>query len=101
MVGLVRAYSKRPELLEELNQATRRLARALDADPLGEPVSVRSTGRVGRVWALNDRLSEADMQAIVQKFRAGTPKQELAEQYGISLSSIKRLLRRHDIRLST
>lgn len=90
---LVRAYSKRPELLDELDQAARRLERALAADPLDEPVSVRSTGRVGRVWALTDRLSDADVQAMIEKFQAGTPKQKLAALYGISLSSVKRLLR--------
>lgn len=92
---LVRHYSNRYELLDDLDQAARRLARAVAADPGGEPVSVRSTGRVGRVLAVRDRLSEADVRAIVEKFEAGTPKHQLAEMYGISLSSVKRLLRRH------
>lgn len=97
---LVRAYSKRPELLDDLDQAARRLARALDADPLGEPVSVRSTGRVGRTWALDDRLDATDVQAIVKKFLAGIPKHQLARQFGISPKSVQRLLRKHGARRS-
>jgi DNA-directed RNA polymerase specialized sigma24 family protein len=42
-----------------------------------------------------DRLSADAEQAIVDAFMAGTPKWELAERYDLSLSSIKRLLKRH------
>lgn len=59
------------------------------------PVSVHSTGRRQRQWEVTDRLSEADVRLLVQAFEGGTPKWKLAEQYGISESSVKRLLRRH------
>ncbi|MFJ9628988.1 helix-turn-helix domain-containing protein [Streptomyces sp. NPDC101175] len=35
------------------------------------------------------------MQQLVQDFNSGTPKQALAERYGLSLSSIKRILRKN------
>ena len=59
------------------------------------PVSVRSTGRTGRVVALSDRLSEQDVRAIAETIEARVPQWKIAEQYGISLSSVKRILRKH------
>jgi transposase len=35
------------------------------------------------------------MRLLVQAFESGTPKWKLAEQYGVSESSVKRLVRRH------
>jgi hypothetical protein len=43
----------------------------------------------------SDRLSEADVSEIVERFRAGVPKRRLAASYGMSLSTMKRLLRKH------
>jgi hypothetical protein len=42
---------------------------------------------------MTDRLSEADMEQLVNDFAAGTPKRELAKRFGISESSVKRLVR--------
>jgi hypothetical protein len=39
-------------------------------------------------------LTSEDIQALVAAFHGGTPKWKLADQYGISLSSVKRLLRK-------
>lgn len=99
VVGLVTRYSNRLDLLDDLERSARRLARALDADPIREPASVRSFGRVGGHWALTDRLSKDQISAIVEKFRAGTTKQALAMQYGISPKSVQRLIRRSEKRL--
>jgi hypothetical protein len=52
----------------------------------------------GRQWRVRDRLSEAQVRQLVEAFQAGTPKHELAERYGISLSSVKRLLRLYQAR---
>jgi DNA-directed RNA polymerase specialized sigma24 family protein len=93
-VGLIRAYSNPSGPLEELARAVRRLERAVPDDGQDEPCSVRSSGRVGRVWALSERLSDEQVQAMVAKFKAGTPKQQLADEFGISLSSVKRILRK-------
>lgn len=41
------------------------------------------------------RLSPDDVRQLVKSFRTGTPKHVLAHCYGISLSTVKRLLRRH------
>jgi len=45
-----------------------------------------------------DRLSGQDIEVLIQAFLDGTPKWRLAEQYGISLGSVKNLLRERKIR---
>ncbi|HVI69250.1 MAG TPA: hypothetical protein VM581_02220 [Magnetospirillaceae bacterium] len=47
------------------------------------------------MWALEDRLDEAVVRKLVAQFQAGTPKWKLAEEFGISESSVKRVLRAH------
>jgi hypothetical protein len=51
--------------------------------------------RTARRWRLVDRLGEQIILEIVQSSHAGTTHRALAERYGISLSSVKRVLRRH------
>jgi hypothetical protein len=55
-------------------------------------------GRPYQPWAIERRLSQADIQTIITEFLAGTPKHELARRYSVSLSGLKNLLRRHGIR---
>jgi DNA-binding transcriptional regulator LsrR (DeoR family) len=42
-----------------------------------------------------ERLGDDGMREIVRSYEAGVIQVELAERYGISLSSVKRILRRH------
>jgi DNA-binding MarR family transcriptional regulator len=93
LVDLLRRYSKRADLLEDLERTLRRLTQAVNADP-SPRVSAWSRGRVAR--PLRDRLSEADIRCLVESFRAGTIKSELAKQYGISPKSVQRLLRKFE-----
>jgi hypothetical protein len=99
LVELVRRYSNQPGLLADLEQAWQRLRQALQ-DPAPVSKSVRSTGRVGRKWALADRLSDENIRGMVEGFQAGTSKRKLAALYDISESSVKRLLRRSGDSLS-
>ena len=54
---------------------------------------MRSVGRADRPWALADRLSQVQVQDIAESFIASVAQRNLAERYGISMSSAKRLLR--------
>ncbi|HTE64762.1 MAG TPA: hypothetical protein VK736_00690 [Candidatus Binatia bacterium] len=47
-----------------------------------------------RRWRLVDRLGERIILQLLRDSRTGTTHRGLAERYGISLSSVKRLLRR-------
>jgi hypothetical protein len=93
-VDLVTAYSKRPDLAESLVRAVQHIERARERAS-GQPMSVRSQGRSDRQWRVVDRLSDANIRLLVTAFEDGTPKWKLAEQYGISESSVKRLVRKH------
>ena len=96
MVDLLTAYSKRLDLLSALVSAVERL-RAKDAD---EPETGRSVRceQAPRVWRVSDRLSEAELHSLVSHYLAGITARELAEQFKISKSSVKRLLRERGIR---
>jgi len=55
-------------------------------------------GRRYQPWAIERRLSKADVQTIIAEFLSGTPKHELARRYSVSLSGLKSLLRRRGVR---
>jgi hypothetical protein len=56
---------------------------------------VHSTARGTGFQPVRERLRDGQVQAILKRFRAGETKGKLAAEYGISLSSVKRLLRSH------
>jgi hypothetical protein len=87
------AYSKRLDLADALVSAVRHLQQA--HAQTNEPAhSVCSTWS-HRQWRVGDRLSGADTEQLIAAFTAGTSKRMLAERYGISESSVKRLIRQH------
>jgi DNA invertase Pin-like site-specific DNA recombinase len=90
------SYSKRSDLLFELVRAVECLQVKEDrtADTGG---SVRSD-QAPRVWRISDRLSKADIRSLVSSYRVGTTARELAEQFKISKSSVKQILREEGIR---
>lgn len=45
-------------------------------------------------WSMTDRLSPAELQAMVESYRNGATAQELAATFSISMSSVKRVVRR-------
>jgi hypothetical protein len=49
---------------------------------------------VPRRWRLVDRLGEKMIRDLLRDRRLGHTQRQLAERYGISLSSMKRILRR-------
>ena len=92
---LVRRYSNRADLLERLQRV------AVRAGSLGEQAyedgdTVR--GRTPRVWRVRDRLTDDDINGLIADFLAGIPKRVLAEQHGVSFSTVKNILRQHGVR---
>jgi DNA invertase Pin-like site-specific DNA recombinase len=47
-----------------------------------------------RRWRLADRLDEQIIRKLLADQRSGATRRELVERYGISMSSVKRILRR-------
>jgi hypothetical protein len=93
MVELVRRYSNRPDLQERLAEARSRATQqgGQESDSNVEVVGAR----VSRTWRVRDRLTDADLQALIGEFLAGTPKRVLAERYTISIGTVKNILRKH------
>jgi len=89
----MRRYSNRPDLLGPVLDVLRRIEAGDQAD---EPGGVES--REAGSLRPSDRLSEADVSEIVERFRAGVPKHKLAGEYRMSLSTVKRLLRKYQSR---
>jgi DNA-directed RNA polymerase specialized sigma24 family protein len=90
------AYSKRPDLLFDLARAVERLCGGVVGE-LGEVRSVRCEQAV-RLWRVCDRLSAADIDSLIARYRQGLTTRELAEHFKIGMTSVKRLLREHGVR---
>jgi DNA-directed RNA polymerase specialized sigma24 family protein len=88
-VELATAYlNPSPQLKLHANQLPDLCTRLTkNPDPAPAPQSTVT------VWALSRRLSDEARNAIVTAHQEGVRQQVLADHYGISLSSIKRLLR--------
>jgi hypothetical protein len=86
----MRRYSNRPDLLRPLLDVLRRI-KADDKEDEPGGVESREAGSLRP----SDRLREEGVREIVEQFRAGTPKHRLAVEYGMSLSTMKRLLRKY------
>ena len=90
MVEVLRRYSNLPDLVKSVQKVLRRIE---EGDQTDEP-GVCSTGQGGVLAPVRVRLSETELGELVASFRDGTPKHDLAARYRISVSSVKRVLRR-------
>jgi transposase-like protein len=64
-------------------------------DDTGVEVTTESVLRSRR---LRDRFSPDDLLAMIDLYRSGTTAKRVAEKYGVSLRSVKRLLHQHGVR---
>lgn len=51
-----------------------------------------------RTWSAHDRFSAEDLQAVIDLYTSGATRAQVAQRFGISVSSVKRVLRDHGIR---
>jgi transposase-like protein len=56
------------------------------------------TESVIRSRRLRDRFSREDLQTMIDLYRSGATARQVAEKFGVSLRSVKRLLHQHGIR---
>ena len=94
-VDLLRRYSNRPDLLEQLRTAGVILSGDGHGGNTGAEVATEGVVRSRR---LRDRFSPQDLQAMIDLYRSGTTAKQVAEKFGVSLRSVKRLLHQHGIR---
>ena len=91
----LRGRLSNPDLRRELALAARAVAPVeIDHQSTTSPTSARQR------WRIVDRLGEQVIHELVRDSRAGTTQPKLADRYGISLSSVKRLVRRSACRPS-
>ena len=88
-VEVLRRYSNRTDLLRSIQDVLRHIE---ENDQTDEP-GVCLTGRGGGLSPVRLRLGDTTVHAFVAEFAAGATRQELVGRYGVSLSSVKRLLR--------
>lgn len=60
----------------------------------GSEIRVRAVG----TCSTRDRFSAQDVQTMIDLYISGVTRSQVAERFGISVSSVKRLLRDHGIR---
>jgi hypothetical protein len=94
-VELVGRYSN-PDKWGHLTDTTLALAEpAVDVQASDEPIIQPSSCSCRRPWSVADRLGEEVVIDLIRDRRSGASHRALAERYGISLSSVKRVMRRH------
>lgn len=77
------------------------LHRCADATEQGQALpapAVRPSVYIAPKRHLNDRLTANEVEQLLADYRAGVLRRGLAEQYGISISSLARVVRQHGLR---
>ena len=92
-MDLVGAYSKRQDLADQLRRVLDRLGRAHQGTVEDPEHSVRTTAKAAVPHRVVDRLGEQAVRRMIEERQAGVEVRELATQYGISESSVKRAMR--------
>jgi hypothetical protein len=95
MVDL-REQLSNPLLRASIRDAARLVERAAAAEPFHR--AVQKPPR--RAWRVSERLTETVLDELRAHYERGTPKPKLAADYDISLSSVKRLIRKRHWQLS-
>lgn len=97
LVELLRRYSNRDDLLKPLVSIPERIHE--EPSVVTEEAQLTSAdGPAPRAWQISRRLSSTDIKTFVTSYLAGSTVRDLTERYGISTSSVKRLLRKHGVR---
>ena len=95
MVGVAGHYSNRPDLLEQLRKVAAIVSNGGQDDGADAEVTSESVLRSRR---LRDRLSSDNLQNVIDLYSSGTTAKQVAERFGVSLRSVKRLLHKHGVR---
>ena len=85
-VEVLRAYSNRSELLEQLHET---VSIMIEGQHTAREVKPSVSRR------LRDRLTPEDVETIINLRSSGTPINEVAERFGITTRSVTRLITKH------
>jgi DNA-directed RNA polymerase specialized sigma24 family protein len=87
--------SNRSDLLEQLRNVAVILSDVSQDDGAGTKVTPEC---VIRLRLRRDRFSPDDLQVMIDLYTLGATAKQVAEKFGISLRSVKRLLHQHGVR---
>jgi transposase-like protein len=62
----------------------------------GPEIMIRPVG--AHQWSMRERFRPEELQVIIDLYTSEATRAQVAEQFGVSVSSVKRLLRDHGIR---
>ncbi|HEV7454987.1 MAG TPA: hypothetical protein VGO07_07045 [Candidatus Saccharimonadales bacterium] len=93
-MDLIVHYSNTPQLLFDLRLTVRALA---EPGSDQEKLTLPSPAQSAQPWSTSARLGTTGMDALLDAYHAGATKKQVADQFKISLSSVKRLLRKHGV----
>jgi hypothetical protein len=97
-VEVLKAYSHPSSLLYDLRTTWQIVTNQDSSDDYPVLGSQASDSESPQRWSKADRLAAADVQAIIDLYTGGVAGPDLAAKFGISLSSVRRLLREHGVR---
>jgi hypothetical protein len=95
-VDLTWTYSNRPDLADLLRRARLWLSEDREVGVQDPRPSVRARPASGTPRRVVDRLGEDVVREMIDARRAGAKLKDVAKRYGVSESSVKRMLRAHD-----
>jgi Helix-turn-helix domain of resolvase len=94
----VHAYSNRSDLREKLQQVAVILSEAARQDDEPDSSADGEVRSITRWWSLRDRFSTEDLHVMIDLYRSGTTARQVAEKFGVSVRSVKRVLHKHGVR---
>jgi hypothetical protein len=95
-LDLLQRYSNRPDLLTRLKDVCEMVGEQGCYDHLTPTLTVAA--RSVKPRRVRDRLTDDEVQALIADYLAGTFLRVLAKRYGLGLTAVKDLLRRHGVR---
>ncbi|MGH3852081.1 MAG: hypothetical protein ACRDR6_01005 [Pseudonocardiaceae bacterium] len=95
---MVRAYSNRSDLREQLKRVTVILLEEARQDDKPDSSGDGEVCSATRWWSLRDRFSFEDHQTMIGLYRSGTTAKQVAQKFGINVRSVTRLLHKHGVR---
>ncbi len=94
MVEVLRRYSKNAAALYELRRATERLGAPLAELAANQaPDDLASASPFQGAHRLSVRFSPKELDAMVERFQRGATLAEVARDFGVGLTTLKRLVR--------
>jgi hypothetical protein len=97
-VELLRRYANRGDLLDDLSRTTARLQGVQPVPVEEQPEELTSACRHARQDLVSLRFTPEDIARMIEQYRAGATIREVADEFKIGATTLKRLIRRHGAR---